>query len=170
MSRLPDPTSSLQGDDLALYEKLCRQRGAINGMYRTLLNHPQLTKHISDLGTYLRFESTLEAPLREFIILFSAHRLNVRYEWISHLQPACKAQLKQEIITKIQSNAPLPEPYHTLALGVDYALKLKNIAPTLQDQLIKHISIKGLLELVTLAGFYRMIAGIITSFDVPPPQ
>lgn len=170
MSRLPDPTPHLEGKDLLLYQELCAKRGQIDGMYRTLLNHPELTKHVSDLGTYLRFESTLEGKFREFIILSLAHELKVDYEWMKHLQPAIQAGLSQEIIASLKSNSPLPEPYHTLSLGIKYPLNLENIPDQLQDKIVQIISIKGLLELVILVGFYRMIAGVITAFDVPLPS
>ncbi len=169
MSKLPDPVPQLQGQDLALYEALKAKRGHIDGMYRTLLNHPELTKHVSDLGTYLRFGSTLEGHIREFIILTSAHRLNADYEWVKHLQPAAQAGLPEEIISAIKNNQSLPDPYLTLASAIEYPLNLQNIPVALQTQLIKMLSVKGLLEFVILVGFYRMIAGVITSFDVPLP-
>jgi len=170
MSRLPDPTLSLQGQDLALYQSLCAKRGKIDGMYRTLLNNPTLTKYVSDLGTYLRFESTLPGNMREFIILYVAHHLQVNYEWEKHIQPAHQAGLKDEIVTAIKNNAALPEPYHTLAVAIQHVVTLENIPMLLQNELIKILSVKGVLELVILVGFYRMIAGVITAFDVPDPN
>lgn len=169
MSRLQDPTSQLEGQDLALYHQLSAKRGRIDGMYRTLLNHPQLTQHVSDLGTFLRFESTLPGDVREFIILYAAHKMQVMYEWEKHQQPAREAGLKPEVIEALKKNLPLPMPYQTLSEAVEYAINLQNIPETLQNQIIKIISVKGLLELVILAGFYRMIAGVITAFDVPLP-
>ena len=57
MARLPDPTSSLSPQARELYNRLTARRGRIDGMYRGLLNHPELTQHVSDLGSYLRFAS-----------------------------------------------------------------------------------------------------------------
>lgn len=166
MSRLPDPTSNLHGQDLALFHDLAAKRGSVGDMYRTLLNHPTLTKHIADLGTYLRFESTLPGDLREFIILYSANKMNVEYEWEKHLEPAQRAGLKNEIIDAIKMNALFPEPYSKIALTINHVANLQDIPQSLQDELVKMISVKGLIELVVLVGFYRMIAGVITSFDV----
>lgn len=169
MSKLQDPTSKLKGPDLALYQELSAKRGRIDGMYRSLLNHPELTRHVSDLGTYLRFGSTLPGNIREFIILYAAHKMQVMYEWEKHQQPAHEAGLKAEIIDALQKNLPLPQPYQMLSEAVEYAMNLKNIPEELQNQIIQEISVKGLIELVILSGFYRMIAGVITAFDVPLP-
>jgi 4-carboxymuconolactone decarboxylase len=169
MSRLPDPTPHLQGKDLDLYNALCAKRGRIDGMYRTLLNYPQLTEKVSDLGTYLRFESILPGDIREFIILYTAHQLQVGYEWEKHQAPAHQVGLSQEIITAVQNHASLPEPYNRLSQAVECALNLENIPNELQDEIIQLIGVKGILELVVLVGFYRMIGGIIRAFDVPLP-
>ena len=55
MARLPDPTAALSPEAQAIYDQLVGRRGRIDGMYRSLLNHPELTRQVSDLGTFLRF-------------------------------------------------------------------------------------------------------------------
>jgi 4-carboxymuconolactone decarboxylase len=52
MAKLPDPTPSLSPQGQELYQQLLAKRGRIDGMYRSLLNHPELTRHVSDLGTF----------------------------------------------------------------------------------------------------------------------
>ncbi len=170
MSRLPDPTSHLQGTALELYQSLSAKRGRIDGMYRTLLNYPELTEKVSDLGTYLRFESILPSNIREFIILYTAHQLQADYEWEKHQTPAHQATLPSEIITAIQNNESLPEPYHMLSQTIECALNLTTIPQDLQEKIIQLIGIKGIIELVILTGFYRMIGGVIKNFDVPLPS
>ena len=55
MAKLPDPTASLSSQGQKLYQQLVAKRRRIDGMYRSLLNHPELTRRVSDLGTFLRF-------------------------------------------------------------------------------------------------------------------
>ncbi len=169
MSRLPDPTSTLQGKDKQIYDDLVSRRGRIDGMYRTLLNDPELTEHVSNLGTYLRFQATLPGDIRECAILYGAHRMNVPYEWEKHQEPAVTAGLGPDVIEAIRQNKPLPEPYCFAVLAAEHALALESIPEDLQNHIIHLWSVKGLLELVVLAGFYRMIAGIINAFDVQLP-
>jgi 4-carboxymuconolactone decarboxylase len=166
MSRLPDPSNHLSAASLKLFQKLSQERGSLGDMYRTLLNHPNLTKYVSDLGSYLRFESTLDPLVREFIILYTSHQLGISYEWDKHLQPAHKAGMKEELIEQIKKSAPLASPYDIVAQTVQHALKLESIPSSLQNEILKMVSIQGLLELVILVGFYRMIAGVITCFDI----
>jgi 4-carboxymuconolactone decarboxylase len=46
----------------------------------------------------------------------------------------------------------------------------RSIPPDLQERLIGLVGMEGLIELVVLVGFYRMIAGVIFAFDVPLPE
>jgi 4-carboxymuconolactone decarboxylase len=168
MSKLEDPI--LQANGLNLLHRLEAKRGEIDGMYMTLLHHPVLTEHVSNLGTYLRFGSTLPGAVREFTILYCARTINAPYEWVKHVPPALEAGLSQDMIQNIliQKNDFIT-PYHLIPSVVDCVLALQSIPTLLQDQLIRAFTIKGLLELVILIGFYRMIAGVIAAFDVPLP-
>jgi 4-carboxymuconolactone decarboxylase len=49
-------------------------------------------------------------------------------------------------------------------------LASRPIPPDLQETLIGLVGVKGVIELVVLVGFYRMIAGVIFAFDVPLPE
>lgn len=171
MSRLPNPIDRLEGKGKELYEYMRSLRGRIDGMYGTLLNHPDLTEKVSDLGGYLRFNATLSGEFREFVILYCANNLHAEYEWIKHLKPAKEAGLSDALIDKIEQGVePFNKPYSLLVEAANCALNLQNIPETLQKDLIDVIGIKGLVEIVVLVGYYRMIAGVINCFDVPLPS
>jgi len=40
----------------------------------------------------------------------------------------------------------------------------------LQDEVQRELGTNGLMELVTLAGAYRLIAGVLFAFDTPLPD
>ena len=44
-----------------------------------------------------------------------------------------------------------------------------SIPPALQDEVERQLGLTGLMELVVLAGQYRMIAGVLFAFDTPLP-
>ena len=169
MSRLPNPVDQLVGKDKELYEKMKQARGRIDGMYATLLNHPALTEKVSDLGAYLRFNATLPGKYREFVILYCAHQFRAEYEWIKHVPPALEAGLDDAIIEAIKKEEAFNEPYSLFVEVAHCALNLQNIPEKLQQDVIAVVGVQGLLELVVLANFYKMIAGIIFCFDVPLP-
>ena len=98
MARLPDPTASLPPGAQEIYDQLAARRGHIDGMYRSLLNYPELTRQVSNLGTYLRFSGVLPAASRELTILWVARRLGAAYEWVKHLEPARQAGVSEAIL------------------------------------------------------------------------
>lgn len=156
-----------------LYRQLTARRGRIDGMYRSLLNHPELTRHVSDLGTFLRFDSgALPAALRELTILWVARQLNAAYEWVKHTPPAQAAGLSEELIEAVRTGREERELTETQKAVIDAAgcvLARRSIPQNLQDVLIDALGLQGLIELVVLCGFYQMIAGVISAFDVPLP-
>jgi 4-carboxymuconolactone decarboxylase len=174
MARLPEPSSQFDKKTQVLYDDLVKKRGQIDGMYRTLLNHPEMLRHVSDLGTYFRFgDSVLPDRLREMIILFVARSLGVPYEWVKHMGPAKAAGLPEDVMESIRDGGIPTQLSSVEAASVsvaDYVVKLQSIPDELQQSLIESIGTKGLIEIVVLCGFYRMIAGVIRAFNVPLPE
>ena len=173
MARLPDPTTAMSPEAAELYRSLAARRGRIDGMYRSLLNHPQLTRYVSDLGTFLRFGSgALPADLRELTILWVSRQLNAAYEWVKHLPPARAAGLSEGLIEAVRTAREEGELTGAQKAVIDAArcvLARRSIPQRLQDGLITALGRQGLIELVVLCGFYQMIAGVISAFDVPLP-
>lgn len=174
MARLPDPTGSLAPDAQALYEKLVGKRGRIDGMYRSLLNHPELTRHVSDLGTFLRFGAgSLPAAVRELVILWLARQVGAAYEWVKHEPPARAAGLSDAVIAALRAGREpfdLDETQQGALVVARCVLESRSIPQDLQERLIGLVGMEGVIELVVLVGFYRMIAGVIFAFDVPLPE
>lgn len=174
MARLPDPTASLTPQARELYNRLAAKRGRIDGMYRSLLNHPALTQHVSDLGSYLRFGSgALPDGLREMTILWLARRLGAAYEWVKHEPVAREAGVPAEVIEAIRTNREfmgIDETQEGALIVARCVLSRSSIPQDVQDRLIHALGIEGVIELVVLCGFYQMIAAVIFSFDVPLPE
>ena len=111
MARLPDPTGSLSPAAHALYDELVGQRGRIDGMYRSLLNHPELARRVSDLGTFLRFGAgALPAAVRELVILWLARQVGAAYEWVKHEPLARAAGLSDTVIARAPGREGAPRP------------------------------------------------------------
>ncbi|MCK9374998.1 MAG: carboxymuconolactone decarboxylase family protein [Syntrophobacterales bacterium] len=174
MASLPDPTGALSPEAQALYDELVSKRGRIDGMYRSLLNHPELARRVSDLGTFLRFGAgSLPDAVRELVILWLARKVGAAYEWVKHEPQARSAGLSEAVIAALQAGqepAGLNEVQQAALEAARGALELKSIPRDLQESLAGHIGLSGVIELVVLVGFYRMIAGIIFTFEVPLPE
>lgn len=175
MARVPMPDrDSLSPEGREVFDRLTASRGHIDGMYRTLLNHPILAGYVSDLGTYFRFRSrVLPDALRELVILWSARHCHAAYEWVKHEPVARQAGVPDAAIEAIRQGLRPKglSPVWDAALdAAEAALALESLPRTTQGCLLEAYGIEGLIELVVLSGFYRLIASVLSAFDVPLPE
>jgi len=174
MASLPDPSKSLTGDGRKIYEDILARRAAKGvhhlGPYIPLLNHPQLAKRIEQLGYYYKYEATLPRDVYQFIVLDFSRRSGIAFEWADHVAAARAAGLSDEIIADIaDGKTAFPAPYQGVHACMDCALSYTSIPRPLQDEIIGKFGIPGLLEIVTLCGFYGLIGMGNVCFDVPLP-
>jgi 4-carboxymuconolactone decarboxylase len=172
MAPLPDPTSTLRGDDLATYRQMdaARGEGALGQVYVRMFNNPTVAKLVGDLGAHLRFHGVLPGDTREIVILHLARRLEVAYEWVHHLAPADRAGVPHDVIAALDAGTPPPglRPEQTAALAAaDAVIELRSIPEAPQHELIAAHGVEAIVELAALVGLYRLIAGMITAFDIP---
>ena len=71
--------------------------GTLGSPFNVFLRSPELGEHLQQVGTYIRFKSTLGAKLNEFAILITARQWNAQYEWFAHHRLALQAGLDPEI-------------------------------------------------------------------------
>jgi 4-carboxymuconolactone decarboxylase len=75
-------------------------RKAVFGPFIPLLRSPQLMGRIGDVGAYLRFESTLDARIRELAICVAARHTANQFEWLMHAPLAVAAGVAQATWTR----------------------------------------------------------------------
>jgi 4-carboxymuconolactone decarboxylase len=173
MAQLPDPLDSLSPDARPIYDKIARKRGQLRGPYAPLMHHPPLAERVADLGEYLRFDATLPGDVRELAILVTARAVSQPFEWVAHAPIATRAGLPAEVIARVRAGgdlSTLPRRYADAARVVQHVLAFESVPSRLQDDVQADLGVGGLLELVVIAGFYRLIAGVLFAFEVPLPE
>ncbi|HZP38124.1 MAG TPA: carboxymuconolactone decarboxylase family protein [Methylomirabilota bacterium] len=173
MARLPDPLDHLDAPARRIYEKIAAKRGAVRGPFASLMHHPALAEKVGDLGEYLRFGGTLPGDIRELAILITAASVRQGYEWIAHAKVARREGLADDVIERVRTGgdlSTLPPRLARPARVVQHVLAYESIPAALQAEVQDALDIDGLMELVVLAGQYRMIAGVLFAFDTPLPE
>jgi 4-carboxymuconolactone decarboxylase len=172
MARLPDPPAPTTPELKRIHEKIAGKRGGVRGPFASLVHHPAVAERVSDLGEYLRFGGTLPGDVREMAILITARSVNQAYEWFAHAKIAAEEKLPGDVIERIRTRGDLstiPPRYARAARAVQHVLAYESLPQKLSDEVKAELGMTGLMELVVLAGQYRLIAGVLCAFDTPLP-
>lgn len=147
--------------------------GELN-IFRTLAVHPKLLRSWLPLGGRLLQGSTLDARLRELVILRTAARCGSDYEWGQHVAIGRDAGLSDEEILACAASGPdaiavsswSAVERHLLG-AVDELLGAHCVAdPTWRALVGSGWSDSQLVELTMLVGHYAMLAGMLRSAGV----
>src|SRR4051794_39957100 len=86
MSRIPDVTArdQLPEDQRHWWDEISASRGSVRGPFKVLLHSPEFAGRAAHLGTYVRFESSLEPLVRELTAMSTARLLQCDYEYGAH--------------------------------------------------------------------------------------
>ena len=173
MTRVPEPTrEELDPDTRGVYDRIAATRGATRGPYGVLLHHPPLCERVAALGEELRFRSGLPGADRELAILTVGREIEAAYEWVAHEVIARREGTRPEAIAVVRDGRSTAELTLREAIIVDTVRALYRARRLTEAEFTRaeaELGRRSLVELVTLAGYYGMIGGILNAFDVDLP-
>jgi 4-carboxymuconolactone decarboxylase len=173
MTRVPEATrDQLEPDARAVYDQIVASRGAIGGPFGVLLNHPPLCERVAALGEQLRFHSGLPGADRELAILTVGREIEAAYEWVAHEVIARREGTRPEAIAAVldgRSTVGLTAREAVIVDTVRALYRARRLTVAEFARAEAELGRRNLVELVTLAGYYGMIGGILNAFDVDLP-
>ncbi|MHA1165008.1 MAG: carboxymuconolactone decarboxylase family protein [Alphaproteobacteria bacterium] len=188
MSRLPILTpGQLNTGQKQLYDKISgdkrRQQtrrfrmigedDTLTGPFNALLYAPEVGDCVQQLGAALRFESTLAGHLRELAILMVARRWRANYEWYAHAPIAAREELGDAVIEAVKSGeVPEDAPDDVLCIHrfVSELVETRRVSDETYHQTRMHVGEQGLVELISIVGYYSLLAGLLNCFEVGVPE
>ena len=175
MARLPLVTTreEVSPEDQQHYDYIAGSRGRVVGPFTVLLNSPDVAQRIAHVGTYIRFENTIEGPLRELAILTVARKWDCQFEWTAH-QPIGEGEgLSAETIASVRDRTA-PD-----GLSGDEALVFRYVSSLLENgrvpddvfqQTLERFGTRTLTDLTATAGYYSMLACVLNAAAVIPGE
>lgn len=172
MARIPviASKSDVPADHADVWDQIASSRGKVVGPFAVLLHRPELARRVSELGAYIRFESTLGAGDRELAIIALAREMDCQFEWAYHVLEARKVGVREEAIAAVRearTDGLTPDE----ALIVRYVTLLfrrHRVEQATFDALRARLGVDGLVELTATVGYYGMLACTLNAFDVMP--
>jgi 4-carboxymuconolactone decarboxylase len=152
-----------------LYDEIAASRGAVGGPWLALLHSPELAQRTAHLGSFVRFESSLDHRTVEFTALVSARELDSKHEWGAHIGHAEKAGIPIETIRAVYERRGA-ESFSSddaqIVSLVREILEFHRVSERTFQALYGRFGEKGFVELVATIGYYAMLACTLNTFDV----
>lgn len=177
----------LTADQRGLYDKLTTGKrgggqrrfpltdedGGLQGPFNAMLLSPGVGDALQQVGAALRFAGTLTARQRELATLTVAAAESAEYEWAAHAHLAAQAGLTEAQIADIQHDIPLdlPDEAEQAVLTASRELvKAGDLTDTTYAKARDLLGMRALYEVVTLVGYYRLLAVQMRVYGVTVPE
>ena len=127
-------------------------------------------ERIGSLGEYLRFDSRLDARLRELVTCAVAREVGNQFEWLLHAHAAVKAGVSAEAIEALRLGrraAPLAEDEQ---LALDFTLELlrhHGVSEPTYAAAEARLGKQLVVELSTLVGYFVMVCWVMNVAHTP---
>lgn len=172
MTRLPQVTrESLSPEDQQHFDYVAGSRGEVRGPFLVLLNSPDVAERIAHVGTYIRFENTLDPAVRELAILTVARNWDCHYEWTAHQPIAESDGVRAEAIAAIRDRtAPeaLTDEEAAVFNYVNALLQQGRIPDDVFQKAADALGVRSVTDLTATAGYYSMLACALNAAQVEP--
>jgi 4-carboxymuconolactone decarboxylase len=152
-----------------IYDTIVQSRGVVGGPWLAMLHSPELTARTAHLGSFVRFESSLDNKLIELTALVAARELECKHEWAAHINHGQKAGIPLETIRAIHQRKGAEHFSSEDAQIVSFVheiLRSHRVSEPTFQALYGRLGEKGFVELSATVGYYAMLACTMNTFDV----
>jgi len=144
--------------------------GVLGGPFAIWIREPEVAKRINHLSARLRKGSGFEKRLVELIVLVITRQWKAQYAWRAHARQALDEGIAPEVIEAIRAGTAPPFARDDERLIYDVIAELTETRALSDATYARGLAALGealMIELVTTAGLYTMIAMTLAVFDVP---
>jgi 4-carboxymuconolactone decarboxylase len=154
-------------------ESIAGKRGAPPAPMMAWLNSPEMARHATRLGGVLRFDTIFPAKLSEIAILVTARHWTSHYEWYAHKRLALKGGMDPKIIEDIRDRRTpsFDDPKGQMIYDVAKSLhEARELSKALYDEAVKVLTVRGLVEIIGLCGYYTTVSMTLNTFEFDLPE
>jgi 4-carboxymuconolactone decarboxylase len=138
--------------------------------FRVMLHNRHAAGAVAELLRTLMFHNTLNARTRELVILRNGWRTSSEYEFCQHVRVARDLKMSEEEILGVRDPGncrAYDESDRAVIRMADELLDGSEVSAETWSSLQKAFPNEQLVELLIVAGFWRMIAGYLKTAKVP---
>jgi len=151
---------------------LVTAEGGLAGPFNAFVTAPGAGRRLSSLGATLRFYTSIERRLSEIAIVTVGAGWQAEFEWFAHAPMAREHGVGEAVIDAIGRGEDPPFESQDERTVYDVARQLTGhgrLDTGTYDAAQRLLGQAGLVELVSLCGYYSLISFLLNAFDVPLP-
>jgi 4-carboxymuconolactone decarboxylase len=170
--RLPLPAESAMtaAQRAAAQTLIAGPRKGVYGPFLPLLRSPELLERMAKVGEYLRFDSVLDARIRELVTCAAARHVGNQFEWVMHAPLARKAGVAEATLEALRAGARPKNLPADEELALDFTTELLHTNGTSDPTYkaaVDHFGEQGLVELTSLIGYFMMVNWLMNVARTP---
>jgi 4-carboxymuconolactone decarboxylase len=152
--------------------QLVSDDGTLVGPFNAFVHAPEVGRRLASLGAVVRFGTSIERRLSEVAIITVGARWKAEFEWWAHARMAREHGVPDTVVDAIGRGE---EPQFTADDERTVYAVARELADAGQvsqpsyDAARDLLGDAGLVELVTLCGYYTLISYLLNAFAVPLP-
>jgi 4-carboxymuconolactone decarboxylase len=151
---------------------LTDEDGRLNGPFNAMLLSPEVGSALQELGAAIRYRSSLAARSREIAILELSVLRRAAFEWYAHERVGKAAGLTDDELAALRDAAPAPtlDANETLVRKlVGTLVRERDLDDIAYAGAVKALGERALMELITLVGYYDLLALGLRVWRTPLP-
>lgn len=165
--------SDVPAEHHAVVDGVLKTFGRIRGPYSMLLHTPLLAHHFLGVVNFMRESSIVDQKVRSLAALTAASERGGYYVWAAQVETARKSGVREEAIELIRAKgdpAKLPEDERQIVSFAQQLMRTSNVDRPTFDALHKQHGTKWMVELTAMTGYFGVLCGVVTTFEVPVPE
>jgi 4-carboxymuconolactone decarboxylase len=149
-------------------------RGAgLRGPFNALLRSPALCDLVQRVGAYVRFGSTIPAPLNELAICMAGRKWGAQYEFYAHRRLGIEAGLNPPILDAIAAGRRPADMSNDETVVYEFVTDLLStgaVSDARYGGVLDRFGERGVMDLVGAVGYYSLVSMVLNVAQVPLPE
>lgn len=146
-------------------------RKGVKGPFIPLLRSPELMDRLQKVGEYLRFQSSLEQRISEFIMLIVSREWTQQFEWFVHVPLGRKAGIAEDTIVALAEGRRPAAMSEAEAVAYDFCeelLRTRGVCDTTYRRAVAAFGERGVIDVLGVAGYFTAVSMVMNVAHTPP--
>lgn len=148
-------------------------RGAgLRGPFNALMRSPELCDLVQRVGAYVRYKSSIPAPLNELAICMAGRKWTAQYEFYAHRKLGIDAGLNPAILDAVAAGRRPENMSADETIVHDFVTELLStgsVSDARYEPAIKRFGENGVMDLVGAVGYYSLVSMVLNVAQVQLP-